>query len=155
MITIVCCDMSLNRGICRKPSIAEVIEIGGVIIPSANNAAPPIIAAITNHRLLLLTRAYKEKMPPSPRLSAFKVRITYLMVVCNVSVQMIHERLPMINCSETVFEPIMALNTYSGEVPISPKIIPRATNKPKGETFLIFMDIIATRSRFQMTGLLI
>ena len=33
--------------------------------------------------------------------------------------------------------------------------MPRATSKPKGETFLIFKDIIATRSRFQMTGLII
>ena len=37
---------------------------------------------------------------------------------------------------------------------MSPKIIPRATNNPTGETFLIFKDIVATRSNFQkMTGL--
>ena len=36
---------------------------------------------------------------------------------------------------------------------MSPKIIPRATNNPNGETFLIFNDIDSTRSRFQMTGL--
>jgi len=79
--TIVCCGMSLNLGIWRRPSIADVIEIGGVIMPSASNAAPPIIAAITNHLFLLLTSAYNEKIPPSPRLSAFKVSITYLKVV--------------------------------------------------------------------------
>ena len=111
MKTIVCCVISLNRGIWRKPSMADVIEIGGVIMPSASKAAPPIMAAITSHFLLLLTSAYKEKIPPSPRLSAFKVSITYLMVVCNVNVQMIQERLPMIKGSETVFEPMMALNT--------------------------------------------
>src|SRR4030095_736310 len=155
MKTIVCCGISPNRGIWRKPSIAEVIEIGGVIIPSASNAAPPIMAAITSHLLLLRTSAYKEKMPPSPRLSAFKVSITYFIVVCSVNVQMIQERLPMINCSETIFEPIIALNTYSGEVPISPKIIPRATNNPNGETFLIFKDIDATRSSFRNDGSLV
>ena len=37
---------------------------------------------------------------------------------------------------------------------MSPKIIPRATSNPTGETFLIFKDIDATRSNFQMTGLL-
>ena len=34
----------------RKPSMAEETEIGGVIIPSASKAAPPIIAGQTNHR---------------------------------------------------------------------------------------------------------
>jgi hypothetical protein len=37
-------------------------------------------------------------------------------------------------------------------VPISPKIIPRATSNPKGETLLIFNDIDATRSSFQNDG---
>ena len=36
---------------------------------------------------------------------------------------------------------------------MSPKIIPKATNKPSGETLLVIEDINATRSRFQMTGL--
>lgn len=70
-----------KRGTCFKPSTAEVTEIGGVIMPSANSAAPPIMAGITSHFLRRRTRAYKEKMPPSPRLSALRVRITYLTVV--------------------------------------------------------------------------
>ena len=111
MKTIVCCVILLNRGSWRKPSIADVIEMGGVIIPSASNAAPPIMAAITSHFLLLLTRAYKENIPPSPRLSAFNVRITYLIVVCIVSVQIIQDKLPTINCSDTILEPMIALNT--------------------------------------------
>jgi hypothetical protein len=31
-----------------------------------------------------LTKAYKAKIPPSPWLSALKVMITYLIVVCRV-----------------------------------------------------------------------
>ncbi len=45
----------------------------GVIIPSAIKAAPPIIAGKTNHFFCRRTNAYKEKIPPSPLLSAFKV----------------------------------------------------------------------------------
>src|SRR4029078_11776106 len=86
-----------RRGICFKPSTAEVTEMGGVIIPSANNAAPPRLAGINSHLPLLLTRAYKENIPPSPRLSAFNVRITYFTVVCKVSVQMMRDKEPMTN----------------------------------------------------------
>ena len=85
-----------------KPSIADVIEIGGVIIPSASNDAPPIIAGITSHFRLLLTRAYKAKVPPSPLLSALKIKTTYLMVVWRVRVQMIQDKLPRINASSTI-----------------------------------------------------
>ncbi len=42
-----------KEGICFNPSIAEVTEIGGVIIPSASKAAPPNIAGMTNHFLFL------------------------------------------------------------------------------------------------------
>ena len=70
-----------RKGTCFSPSTAEATEIGGVIIPSAKSAAPPIIAAATSHFRRLLTRANNEKMPPSPRLSALRVSMTYLMVV--------------------------------------------------------------------------
>lgn len=61
--------------------MAEATEIGGVMIPSANNAAPPIIAGTTNHFLRRRTKVYNEKIPPSPLLSARNVIITYLIVV--------------------------------------------------------------------------
>ena len=64
-----------------KPSIAEATEIGGVIMPSANKVVAPKIVGITRFLLYLLTNAYKENTPPSPWLSALKVRITYLIVV--------------------------------------------------------------------------
>ena len=51
----------------RNPSTAEETEIGGVIIPSASSALPPIIAGTINHLILvLLTNANKAKIPPSP-----------------------------------------------------------------------------------------
>ena len=113
-------EIVCSRGIFFNPSIAEVMEIGGVIIPSANNAAPPIIAGITSHRRLRLTRAYKANVPPSPLLSALKIKITYLMVVWSVMVQIIQERLPIINASFINFPLIIELKTYKGEVPMSP-----------------------------------
>ena len=65
-----------------KPSTAEATEIGGVIIPSANKVAAPKIVGITSRPLPnRFTRAYNEKTPPSPWLSAFKVKIMYLNVV--------------------------------------------------------------------------
>ena len=51
----------------KSPSTADDTEIGGVIMPSANNKLPPIIAGTINHlTFVLLTREYKEKIPPSP-----------------------------------------------------------------------------------------
>ena len=42
-------------------------------------------------------------IPPSPLLSAFNVRITYLMVVCSVNVQITQESDPRINASLITF----------------------------------------------------
>jgi hypothetical protein len=64
-----------------SPSIADATDIGGVIIPSASNAQPPIIANKYTFLNLRLTRAYSENIPPSPLLSARSVIITYLIVV--------------------------------------------------------------------------
>lgn len=94
-----------------KPSTAEVMEIGGVIIPSANKDAPPNIAGKTSHFFLRLTRAYKEKIPPSPRLSARRIRMTYLTVVCSVMVQIIQERLPIIKSSVITLSAMISLKT--------------------------------------------
>ena len=62
-------------------NIYDVIEIGGVIIPSASNAAPPSMAGITSHFRCLLTSVYNENIPPSPLLSARSVSMIYLNVV--------------------------------------------------------------------------
>ena len=51
----------------RSPSTADETEIGGVIIPSASKALPPIIAGTMSHFIfVLLTRAKRAKIPPSP-----------------------------------------------------------------------------------------
>ena len=93
------------------PSTADITEIGGVIMPSARRAAPPIMAGITTHFLYLRTRAKMAKMPPSPLLSAFRVRKTYLKVVCRVSVQMMQLRAPMMMVGLMAWPLQMALNT--------------------------------------------
>ena len=103
--------ISLNAGMFLNPSTAEITEIGGVIIPSANKAAPPIIAKKTGQGACLLTRANKEKIPPSPLLSARSVSITYLMVVCKVSVQMIQDKAPIMSSSLITLLLQIALNT--------------------------------------------
>ena len=68
--------------------------MGGVITPSARRVAAPIIAGTVSHFACLLTRAKSAKIPPSPRLSARRIKITYFNVVCKVSVQKIHESPP-------------------------------------------------------------
>ncbi len=80
-----------------SPSTAEVMEMGGVIMPSASKAAPPIIAGTTNHFRLRRTKAYNAKVPPSPLLSALSMSQTYLRVVCKVIVQIMQDKAPMIN----------------------------------------------------------
>ena len=95
-----------------NPSMAEETEIEGVISPSANNALPPMIAGKASHfNLDFLTRANKEKMPPSPLLSAFNTRITYLNVVINVSVQNTHETPPIIKSLVIILSPTIAFIT--------------------------------------------
>jgi hypothetical protein len=55
----------------------------------------------------------------------------YLKVVCNVSVQKMQLKAPNTNCSLMAFvSPTTALNTYKGEVPMSPKTIPNVTSMP-------------------------
>src|SRR5207237_80915 len=95
--TILRSGIEPNTVIFLKPSMAEVTEIGGVIIPSANKAAPTIMEGKTNHFFLLLTSANNENIPPSPLLSALNVRTTYFNVVCRVRVQIIHDKLPKIS----------------------------------------------------------
>jgi hypothetical protein len=80
-------------------------------------------------------RANRAKIPPSPLLSALSVMMMYLTVVCMVNVQNTQESPPRMNNSDMESAPeIMALITYKGEVPRSPKIIPSVTSMPAAET---------------------
>src|SRR5690348_14563364 len=98
--------------------MAEETEIGGVMIPSAKSAAPPIIAGHTRLGFLLRIKANNEKIPPSPLLSARNVITTYFIVVCSVNVQNTHDNPPRINASEIGLSPAIAFITYNGDVPI-------------------------------------
>jgi len=133
-----CCMKNINAMIIRaikstgipgliivRPSTADNTVIEGVIIPSASIVLPPIIAKMNSHERFFLKSAKSENMPPSPRLSAFKVIRTYFTVVCNVSVQIMHERIPSVSSAVILLEELTkAFKTYNGEVPISPKTIP-------------------------------
>ena len=126
-----------------KPSMAVVTVILGVIIPSASKAQPPSMAGITNHFAFLRTREYKERIPPSPLLSARNVITTYLMVVCKVSVQMIQDSAPsttkgVMVCPAPATVLKIARKVCYGEVPISPYTIPRLISKPAAVNLWIF-----------------
>lgn len=126
-----------------SPSIAVVTVILGVIIPSASSAQPPIMAGMTSHFAFLRTKEYKEKIPPSPLLSALNVMTTYLMVVCNVSVQIIQDKAPNTN-NGVIFCPLLstvlniALKVYNGDVPMSPYTIPKLIKRPPAESLFRF-----------------
>ena len=94
--------------------------MGGVIIPSANKAAPPIIAGITSHLRRRLTNAKSANIPPSPLLSALNTNHTYFTVVIRVMVQMMSDNVPIISSSLISLSLMMELKTYRGEVPMSP-----------------------------------
>ncbi len=123
--------MPANTSTPPKPSMAAATEIGGVRIPSANKVAAPMMAGIQTHFPKRRTSVYREKTPPSPRLSARRVMRMYLKVVCRVSVQKMQLKAPSTTRSLMgVVSPMIALNTYNGEVPMSPKMIPSVTSMP-------------------------
>ena len=103
-----------------NPSIAEETEIGGVIIPSASKVAPPIMAGKVNHFAWRLTNAKRAKIPPSPLLSARKIKMTYFNVVCKVNVQKIQDNPPRTVKELIGLSPMIDCITYNGEVPMSP-----------------------------------
>lgn len=127
-----------------KPSIAEVTVILGVIIPSASKAQPPTTAGTTSHFAFFRTNENKEKIPPSPLLSALRVIITYLMVVCSVSVQMMQDNTPrtfvgFISCLPPKMVVKIAFKVYNGDVPMSPNTIPKLIRTPPAVNALTFL----------------
>ena len=57
MYTIVSVAMLWRDGMFLRPSTAEVMEMGGVMMPSASTEAPPIMAGTTSHLRRLRTSA--------------------------------------------------------------------------------------------------
>ena len=101
------CGFTIDR-----PSTADSTVIDGAITPSASSEHPPMMAMMNSLRWFLRSKAKSEKMPPSPRLSAFSVIKTYFTVVCRVSVHTIHDSAPMIVSALTVpIDARMALKT--------------------------------------------
>ncbi|MNL68625.1 hypothetical protein D3C87_1933770 [compost metagenome] len=94
-----------------RPSIAEEIVIAGVIMPSARSVAAPIIAGKINHGALLRTNENRDRIPPSPLLSAWSVISTYFTVVCKVTVQNTHDNPPRTRSLSMTPLFIMALKT--------------------------------------------
>ena len=139
MMTTFHCPVPRKRSIAemlRNPSTAVVTVTAGVRTPSASSAAPPSIAGTISHFPQFLTSEYREKIPPSPWLSAFIAIRTYFTVVSSVIVQMTRDSEPMMNCASTSrmppFPSKMDFITYIGEVPMSPYTIPIVTrNMPK------------------------
>ena len=56
IIKMTMCTVEISGYKILNPSMAEETEIGGVIIPSANNVQPPITAGIMSHFAFLLTK---------------------------------------------------------------------------------------------------
>ncbi len=116
-----------------RPSTADSTEIAGVITPSPKNRQAPAIP--TRARALRVpvptetrcANAISARMPPSPRLSACMISVTYFIVTISTSDQKMSERMPMISVVATDTEPNicrLALNAYSGLVPMSPYTTP-------------------------------
>ena len=82
------------------------------------------MAGKISHLPHFLTSEYREKMPPSPLLSAFMAISTYLIVVSSVIDQNTSDSEPrMKSVSIWVIPPLpptMDFITYIGEVPMSP-----------------------------------
>ena len=76
-----------------SPSTADSTEIAGVITPSPKNSAAPAMPITTTTqrpRVVTLVRsanAISARMPPSPRLSARMMTMTYLTVTVSISAQ--------------------------------------------------------------------
>ena len=103
-----------------KPSTADKTVMEGVITPSAKSVEAPTMAIMYTNRFFFLKRANNAKIPPSPLLSALKVINIYLIVVCRVKVQIMHDNAPIIKDGSFTPSLIIAFITYKGDVPISP-----------------------------------
>ena len=98
---MIICIIGRSGLIFAKPSTADEIEMAGVINPSAINEAQPInVGTIIHLAFLSFNKAYKAKMPPSPLLSAFSAKYTYLIVANKNKVQITADKPPKTNPSD-------------------------------------------------------
>ncbi len=121
----------LSTGVATsRPSTAESTEIAGVTMPSPKNIAAPRMPTIMIQRswrgLPLASAsasAMSAMMPPSPRLSARMMKVTYFTATTTSSAHRISERMPITLSGEygTGWVPAKAsFRAYNGLVPMSP-----------------------------------
>ena len=111
----------------RSPSAALTTEIAGVITPSPNSNAAPARTSNNNHRLFTArgpdaVRASREKIPPSPWLSARVTTNRYLTLTTRVTAQNNNDKLPSTRVSSGASGTLARHSriAYSGLVPMSP-----------------------------------
>ena len=92
-----CCSSGVETS---RPSTADSTEIAGVITPSPKNRqAPAMPTRASALRMPVPTEtrcasAISARMPPSPRLSARMISVTYFTVTISTSDQKISDRMP-------------------------------------------------------------
>ncbi len=112
-----------------KPSTAESTETAGVSMPSPKKRARPITAnteiadlSPRGNRGERCASAANASTPPSPLLSARKIKTTYFIVTMTISDHRISEMAP-ITATRIGRPPVASTDwrtAYSGLVPISP-----------------------------------
>ena len=112
------------------PSTALNTEIAGVIMLSPKNSAAakiPSTPTIHTRRLEFLSAseisASRARLPPSPRLSARMIKVTYLSVTSIMIAQKINDSTPSTRSSSrpSAWLPLkVSFKAYRGLVPMSP-----------------------------------
>ena len=130
--TVIGTIYGLNAGVASSmPSTADKTEIAGVMTPSPKNSEAPMTPTTVSGMIHCgrsftdtSANANKAMMPPSPRLSARKIRVTYLSETMIVKPQMINDTTPRMLAVSSGTPPLClektSLRAYSGLVPISP-----------------------------------
>ena len=109
MVTAIGTTNGLNRAVSTSsPSTALNTEMAGVIMASANSSAAPTRPRKMNSGLVTdslrvrpTTSAISARMPPSPRLSARRMKATYSMEMTRMRTQKITDRTPRTLASST------------------------------------------------------
>ena len=130
--------------------------------PSPQNSAAPMRPRITTVLYWREPRptaddasAVSAMMPPSPRLSARRIRTTYFSATTNIRVHTITEMTPMMLVAVSEM-PWIGLNdsctAYSGLVPISPYTTPMAPSVSAGKRAVPVLSVIFRISGRRATG---
>ncbi len=101
MTTLIGSTYCFSSGaVTSRPSTADSTEIAGVIKPSPKNRQAPMMpTSVSALRTPVPTEtrcasAISARMPPSPRLSACMISVTYFTVTMSTRDQKMRERMP-------------------------------------------------------------